>query len=65
MEKPDCLTDDMLIYLDDLRESGTTNMFGARPYVADEFGLDKQQSAAVWSYWMDTFAARHNAEATK
>ena len=42
-------------YLDDLRESGETNMFGARPYLAEEFGLDKTFSGAVLSAWMDTF----------
>ena len=26
-------------YLDDLRESGVTNMFGSAPYLAEEFGL--------------------------
>lgn len=42
-------------YLDELRESGETNMFGARPYLADEFDLGKNDSAAILSAWMKSF----------
>ena len=42
-------------YLDELRESGETNMFGARPYVQEEFGLDKTQAAVVLKEWMASF----------
>lgn len=42
-------------YLDDLRESGATNMFGARPYLMTEFGLDKEAAADVLSLWMGSF----------
>jgi hypothetical protein len=34
-------------YLDDLRASGVTNMFGARPYVEEEFGLSKAEATKV------------------
>ena len=30
-------------YLDILRESGVTNMFGATPYIQEEFGVDKKK----------------------
>jgi len=43
-------------YLDDLRLSGETNMFGAAEYLRDEFGLDKPQSRKVLSAWMKTFS---------
>ncbi len=46
-------------YLDDLRDSGLTNMFGAGPYVQREFGLDKQTARAYLGEWMRTFASRH------
>lgn len=36
-DRPAYLTDDHLEYLDGLRESGATNMFGARPYLMEEF----------------------------
>ena len=57
--KPDYLTQNMLEFLDELRESGVTNMFGAAPYVQEEFDLDKNQSKEVLSYWMHTFSERH------
>ena len=49
--------DDMLVYLDELRESGDTNMWGAAPWVATEFGLDRAEAKAVTIYWMDTFGS--------
>lgn len=61
-ERPDCLTDDMLTYLDDLRESGETNIYGARPYLMDAFDLDRQQAGTVLSYWMDTFGKRYDTK---
>lgn len=47
-------------YLDDLRESGITNMFGARPYLIKEFGMDKNKAADVLSEWMRTFSERQH-----
>ena len=45
-------------YLNDLRESGDTNMFGARPYLVDKFpDLSKTEAASVVTYWMKTFGA--------
>lgn len=59
--RPDFLTDDMLTYLDDLRESGATNMFGAGPYVEDAFDLDSKRAREVVVYWMKTFGERHRS----
>jgi hypothetical protein len=53
--KPACLTDDMLNYLDDLRESGITNMFGAAPYLREAYNLNRDESSDVLEYWMRTF----------
>ena len=39
-------------YLNRLRESGETNMFGAAPYLEDEFGLDRREARMVLSEWM-------------
>ena len=55
MTRPNFVTDEHLIFLDELRESGETNMFGARPYVAEEFDLDKQIAGEIVTYWMETF----------
>jgi hypothetical protein len=42
-------------YLDELRESGQTNMFGAVPYLIEEFGMDRKEAGAVLSEWMRSF----------
>jgi len=56
MKRPDIVTDDHLEYLDELRESGETNMFGARPYVQSYFPeLTKDEAGEVLSYWMESF----------
>jgi len=55
MERPEFVTEEHLKYLDNLRESGITNMFGAAPFVQDAFGLDKVVSINILSYWMKTF----------
>ena len=47
---------DMYIFLDALRDSGVTNMFGAAPYLQDEFGLDKREARQVLSNWMQSFS---------
>jgi len=44
-------------YLDVLRESGITNMYGARPYLAKAFKLkDQDYATSVLSAWMRTFS---------
>lgn len=42
-------------YLDDLRESGVTNMFGAGSYLQDEFGITKYDANRILQTWMDNF----------
>ena len=49
----------VFLYLDRLRESGITNMFGARPYVEDEFGLGRREAKDLLIEWMETFDERH------
>jgi hypothetical protein len=46
---------EVLEYLNVLRNSGVTNMFGAAPYVQAEFGVDKKESHRLLSLWMDNF----------
>ena len=63
IEKPIFIQDEHLEYLDDLRESGITNMFGAAPFLQDEFPeLTKFDARKVLSYWMKTFSERHKEE---
>lgn len=42
-------------FLDALRESGVTNMFGARPYIQEEFDLEAKEASAILVEWMRTF----------
>jgi hypothetical protein len=53
------LTEDQLFeafeYLDDLRESGATNMFGASTYVARDLGYARSEAREVSLLWMSTF----------
>lgn len=53
------LKERMFEYLDNVRSSGITNMFGATTYVQAEFGLTKQEAKDVLVEWMQTFNARH------
>lgn len=43
------------IYLDDLRKSGVTNMFGAAPYLSHHFGLERDEARKILQGWMKTF----------
>lgn len=42
-------------YLNDLRESGETNMFGAAIYVEQTFGVSKDESRKIVKHWMKNF----------
>lgn len=42
-------------YLNELRKSGVTNMFGATPYIEKEFGISKEDARKALSYWMKNF----------
>lgn len=48
-------------FLDELRESGVTNMFGAVTYLRQEFPElrnDPKKAAEILRTWMDTYADR-------
>jgi hypothetical protein len=60
--RPEVATDDVLEYLDELRESSITNMFGAGAYIEKMFGYDKYEARAALLYWMHTFSDRHPEE---
>tara|TARA_R110000824_G_C14987294_1_gene654833 strand:+ start:508 stop:684 length:177 start_codon:yes stop_codon:yes gene_type:complete len=43
-------------FLNELRESGTTNMFGAGPHLENEFPeLNRQEAKEVVLEWMESF----------
>ena len=45
-------------YLDDLRVSGKTNMFGAVPYLVKAFNITKYDAQRHLIKWMETFEKR-------
>lgn len=47
--------DTMFTYLEGLRQSGVTNMFGAGPYLEREFGLDRNEAKEVLLNWMRSY----------
>lgn len=47
------------VFLDDLRESGDINMFGAAPYVEREFGVSRYDARDLVKNWMQTFGERN------
>lgn len=57
-------------YLDELRRSSVTNMYGARPYLMDAFDMDEDDRDAqtmaneILGDWMKTFSARREAGET-
>lgn len=46
-------------FLDNLRELGIVNMFGAGVYLQQEFDLIPSESSKILVEWMDTFEERH------
>ena len=46
-------------FLDDLRNTGVTNMYGATPYIQDIFGITKYDAQRFLITWMETFKERH------
>lgn len=45
----------MFEFLNELRDSGVTNMFGATPYLQEEFDLNKAEAGEVLVSWMESF----------
>lgn len=54
------LQDQINEFLDDIREMGQVNMFGAGSIVAEEFNLDDKKARDYLKNWMNTFAQRHH-----
>lgn len=43
-------------YLDLLRDTGITNMFGAGPYLEKTFDLSKKEARKILKAWMKSFS---------
>lgn len=42
-------------YLEVLRESGVTNMFGASTYLVEDFGLKSREARKILVSWMENY----------
>jgi hypothetical protein len=49
------LVNEVFTFLDELRESGDTNMYGASPYIEDEFDMKRRAGAPFLSSWMESY----------
>lgn len=49
-------------YLDALRDSGITNMYGSAPYVIAAFDVSRSEAVKLVAEWMNTFSERHPKE---
>lgn len=47
---------EMFEYLDTLRETGVTNMFGAGQYLQQAFDIDRREAKAVVLEWMNQYS---------
>ena len=42
-------------YLNALRDSGVVNMFGAGPYLQEQFGLSRSEARTIVIAWMEQY----------
>ena len=43
------------IFLENLRRSGKTNMYGATPYLMEKFGLERREAQEILADWMKNY----------
>ena len=43
------------VFLENLRKSGVTNMYGAAPYLMEEFDLSKHEAREILTDWMKNY----------
>ena len=49
-------------FLNDLRETGVTNMYGASPYIQEIFGVTKYDANRFLVNWMETFTPKEDSQ---
>lgn len=60
IERPEIVTEEHLEFLDQVREAGFTNMFGAGTHLIKEFpDINRFQAREIVLYWMESFEERH------
>jgi len=53
--KSEYTTKEVYDYLDELRDSGITNMFGAGTYLQEKFDITKYEANRYLINWMETY----------
>jgi len=56
---------EVMEYLNELRDSGKTNMFGATPYIQEKFQFTSRESREILVLWMENFSEEGNYESVK
>jgi hypothetical protein len=56
--RPAAATDDLLQFLDELRESGITDMTGAPLFLSRAHGISIEEAREALTYWTDTYPRR-------
>ena len=60
VERPECVEEEHLLFLDALRESGVCNMWGASASLLEMYPeLGRANARVVHGYWMRSFGERH------
>ena len=59
---PSVVRSEHLDYLDNLRASGSVNMFGATDPLMTAFDLEKRDAQTILQYWMESFGNDNNRE---
>jgi len=47
--------EEVFVFLDNLRKSGETNMYGASPYIRESFGCTRYEANRLLVKWMENF----------
>ena len=59
MERPEFVTDQMLEFMDDIRDDGQINPLGAGKDLEIEFSISNYEASEVIKYWMHSYRERH------
>jgi hypothetical protein len=57
--RPSFVTDEMLEYMDTIRDEGA-NMLGIAPHLEDKYDIDICTARTILCYWFATYLQRHN-----
>jgi hypothetical protein len=56
------LTQEHHDYLISLRDSGETNMWGASPYIENEFGVTSKKAGEILLEWIEYMSSRNYSQ---